>query len=489
MSTVAGKRKLKAQQTAGGQPPRVALPDVTTYTRALNFLDSLVDFERRKTIRVNPDQFNLDRMKRLCASMGDPHKACPTVHVAGSKGKGSTCAMIAAMLRANGLTVGLYSSPHLVDVRERVRILRPTQDAIALPQGEMIPQAAFTRHVADVQPHCGDAEQRPTYFDALTAVAFKHFAQEKVDIAVIEVGLGGRLDSTNVVEPLVSVVTSISEDHLAQLGPTIEHVAREKAGIFKAGTTAVTCEHVDERVLPVLQQQAKTVGTTLKVLGRDLEFTQRFEASRMLGRHNRIGFESDLTCFDHLSVPLLGEHQATNCGLAIAAIDELRRRGLKLTEANCVAGLTGLTFAGRLDVLRDEPLVIADAAHNPASIEAAFRGIGQHFAADHTVVIFGCCDDKDVDGMLGKLVGGADKVIFCRIDNVRSADPKELATRYHETFGRAAQSAETLETALRLARRGMADDDLLLLTGSFYLVGMAKKLLAERAAARVKPAA
>jgi dihydrofolate synthase/folylpolyglutamate synthase len=484
-----GAQKLKRHQTLsveGGDGVSAAVAevrnlDITTYARAVRYLDSLIDFERRKVVRFTPEQFNLDRMRGLCRELGDPHLKYPTIHVAGSKGKGSTCAMIAAMLRAAGLTVGLYSSPHLVDVRERVRILRPGRDPLELPQGDMIPQAAMARLVAEVQPHCENARLRPTYFDALTAVAFQHFAEQQVDVAVIEVGLGGRLDSTNVVEPIVSVVTSISEDHLAQLGPTIADVAREKAGIFKPETVAITCEHADERVMPVLRQQAKDAGAELKVLGIDLEFTQRFEASRMLGRHNRVGFETERTRLDHLSVPLFGEHQATNCGLALAAVDEAKRHGLKITDHAMVAGLDGLTLEGRMEVLRREPLVIADCAHNPASIEALFRGIGQYFEADSTTVIFGCCDDKDVAGMLRQLAAGADKTIFCRVDSVRSADPRELQQRYLDDHARSSQAADTLDEALRLARRGVTDDDLLVITGSFYIVGAAKKRLAKKA--------
>ena len=497
MSPGPAAAKLKTRQTPArrGRPvPRTALKPVaesqpiTTYARALRFLDTLSDFERRRIVRYTPENFNLDRMRTLCRKLGDPQKKFQSVHVAGTKGKGSTCAMVAAMLRAAGLTVGLYSSPHLVDVRERVRVLRPTQDAKRLPQGEMIGETAFAELVAKVEPLVAKARLTPTYFDALTAVAFRHFADEGVDIAVVETGLGGRLDSTNVLEPLVTAVTPISLDHVRQLGPTVADIAREKAGIFKPGAAAVTVPQAFEGVIDVLRRAAQDAGTTLKVLGDDIEFTHRFEASRMLGRHNRVGFETERTSFDHLSVPLLGEHQAINCGLALAVVDELKARGVAITDAHCQRGLDGLTLEGRMEVVRQNPTVIVDCAHNAASVDALLRGIGQHFAYDALHVIFGCCVDKDVEGMLARLVGGADKVTFTRVDSVRTADPRDLQSIYAEKFNRLAHAEDTLAGALGHVRRSVGSDDLVVITGSFYLVGMAKKLLADRAAKGRRPA-
>ncbi|MEM7807198.1 MAG: folylpolyglutamate synthase/dihydrofolate synthase family protein [Planctomycetota bacterium] len=453
---------------------------------AAAWLSSLANFEQRPTkADGQTPHFGLERIEALCDKLGNPHQTVPAVHVAGTKGKGSTCAMTAAMLRACGHRTGLYTSPHLVDVRERIRVLEPTADAQALPQGEMIGQADFDACIEKVAKAAKAAKVTPTYFDALTAAAFVYFAEQELDIMVVEVGLGGRLDSTNVLTPLVSVITPLSLDHTQQLGPTLSHIAREKAGIIKPGVTAITCLQPDEATLGVLQDVAKERKTHLRVLGEDVEFTWRFEASRMLGRNNRIGFETDRLLFDHLAVPLLGEHQAVNCGLALTAMDELAIRGVEgITSEACAKGLDGLTFDGRLEVIRDEPTVIADAAHNAAGIDALFRAVGQHFTYDASVVIFGCAADKDTDAMLDKLMAGADKVIFCPIDSPRSANPRELQKVYHDAFGRMSQTAGSLQDALRLARGALTDDDLLVITGSFHLVGEAKRILARKAAAR-----
>ena len=202
---------------------------IYSYSKALKFISTLSDFEHLRIVRYNSDNFNLERMRILLKKLGNPQDHFRSVHVAGTKGKGSTCAMIAAMLQANGYKVGLYTSPHLIDVRERFTI-----------NGEMIPQANFARLVHLMEPMVARIKPTPTYFDILTAVAFKYFADSKIDIGVIETGLGGRLDSTNVIRPEVTAITSISHDHNAQLGPTLGHIATEKAGIFKHGIPAVS---------------------------------------------------------------------------------------------------------------------------------------------------------------------------------------------------------------------------------------------------------
>ena len=432
--------------------------------RANKFLATLADFEKLRIVRYNNDNFDLDRMRGLLKKLGNPQDKFRSVHVAGTKGKGSTSTMIAAMLRACGYKVGLYTSPHLIDIRERIVI-----------NGDKIPSADFARILREIEPIVQRAKPMPTYFDVLTAVAFKYFADQKVDIAVIETGLGGRLDSTNVLKPEVTAITSISKDHMQQLGYTLEKIAEEKAGIFKPGVPAVTVTQ-DPSVEPVLQRVAQRVGAPLDVCGKTIEFSYRFESSRMLGRHNRVCLTTQTSKFEHLAVPLFGEHQAINCGLALAVIDKLKGRGIPIDDDKAMEGLSKTVIEGRMEVVKHAPpQVIVDGAHNAASIDAMMKAIGQHIPYDSMIVIFGCCGDKDVDGMLERITSGADKVIFTRVNNIRSSDPHELAARYVELYGKMAQVAETLEEALSIANRAVTKEDLICITGSFYLVGEAKK--------------
>jgi dihydrofolate synthase / folylpolyglutamate synthase len=442
----------------------------SAYQKAMRFLASLADFERLRIVRYNNENFNLERMRTLLKRIGNPQNEFKSVHVAGTKGKGSTCSMCCSMLEATGYKVGLYTSPHLVDIRERIVV-----------NGQMIPHAEFARLARLIERAASKMRMRPTYFDALTAMAFKWFAEQDVEIAIVETGLGGRLDSTNVLKPEVTAITSISRDHMQQLGNTLTAIAAEKAGIFKSGVPAVTVIQ-DPGVEEVLRQAAEKIGTVLDICGKTIEFSYRFESSRMVGPHNRICLTTPNSRFEHLAVPLVGEHQAVNCGLALSIIDRLKMRGIPINDNRVMEGLAKATLAGRMEMVNQAPRVLVDGAHNAASLEALMKAIGQHIPYDSMVVIFGCCSDKDIPGMLQQITGGADKVIFCPIKNVRTADPEELAARYVELYGKMAQVAQTLDEAINIANRAVTKEDLICITGSFYLVGEAKKLIAARGA-------
>jgi dihydrofolate synthase/folylpolyglutamate synthase len=433
----------------------------------LKYLYAQTDYEQMLRVRYNRDTFSLDRMHRLVGELGNPHRKLLTVHVAGTKGKGSTCTMLAAMLEACGLKVGLYTSPHVCDIRERIVI-----------NGGKITQAGLAKLISRVEPIIEKmAPDKPTFFEIFTAIAFKYFADEAVDLAVIETGLGGRLDSTNILTPAVCGLTSISMDHMHQLGHTIGAIAQEKAGILKADIPAISCPQTPE-AKRVLRKVAKAVGAPLVFTGEEVEFSYRVESSRKDGCHTRICLTTPRSKFEHLVVPLWGEHQALNCGLALAMFDQLKLRGLELDDAKAIEGLSKVRLSGRMEIISQDPRILVDGAHNAASVQALMRAIGQHIPYDSMVMVFGCAADKDIQGIMDQVSTGADKVIFTRAaNNLRACRPEDLAEIYAERSGREAQVCQTLTEALRVAACAASREDLVCVCGSFYLVGEAKTLL------------
>jgi dihydrofolate synthase/folylpolyglutamate synthase len=417
-------------------------------------------------VSYNHTTFNLSRMNRLLGSIGNPHKKLKCVHIAGTKGKGSTAVMISGMLRANGLKVGLYTSPHVQSIRERICV-----------NDSWISEADFVRCVNAVLPFVRGAKgTKPTFFELITAMGFLYFAEQGVDIAVIETGLGGRLDATNVLRPEVCAITSISLDHTAQLGNSLELIAEEKAGIFKAGIPAISAPQ-PEGVKSVLRRIAERQGAPLQFTGDEIEFSYRFESSRLAGPHGRVCLSTPTSYFEHLSVPLPGEHQAINCGVALSVIDALKSRGFALDDQKAVEGLADARLPGRMEIIHEEPKVLVDGAHNAASIEALMRTIGQSVSYDSMIVIFGCQTGKDIPGMIRHIQLGADKIIFTRSTAPNAAEPQVLAAVYQEQSGSIAQTCNSLEEAMRIAQRAVSSEDLICITGSFYLVGEAKRLL------------
>ena len=433
----------------------------------MKYLFAQTDYEQMLRVRYNRDTFSLDRMKSLAKALGNPQFKYRTVHVAGTKGKGSTCTMLAHMLKACGFKVGLYTSPHICDVRERIQI-----------NGDMISQAALTRLICRAEPIIERmAANKPTFFEIFTALAFQHFADEKVDVAVVETGLGGRLDSTNVMKPAVCGLTSISMDHMHQLGPTLAKIASEKAGILKAKTPAISVPQTPE-TKRVLRKAAREAQTRLMFTGDDIEFSYRVESSRTAGCHTRICLTTPRSRFEHLPVPLLGEHQALNCGLALALLDELKNQGMKIDDSRAVQALAKVYLPGRMEMVQEDPRILVDGAHNADSMRALMRAIGQHIPYDSMVMVFGCAGDKDICGMIAEIATGADKVIFTQAStNPRAAKAKDLAEVYEEATGRVGQLAENLDEALRIARSAVSREDLICVCGSFCLVGEAKYLI------------
>jgi dihydrofolate synthase/folylpolyglutamate synthase len=435
-----------------------------TYKEAMKYLFAQTDYEKQERLRYNVTTFNLKRMEKLLSLLGNPHKKVPTVHIAGTKGKGSTATMLAKMLESNGYKVGLYTSPHVVHLHERIAV-----NSRMISDSQMF--GLLNRvHAPVTKMSKTDA---PTFFEIMTALAFMHFVDSDVDVAVIETGLGGRLDSTNVIKPEVVGITSLSIDHQNQLGSTIDSIAKEKAGIFKRGVPAVTVQQAPE-ALRVLKSKALAVKAPLSITGKDIDFSYRFETSREHGPHTRICLTTKTSKFEHLRVPLHGKHQAINCGLALAMLDKLKASGYEIDNDKAAAGLKEVSLAGRMEMICHDPRIMIDAAHNAASIRALVHAIGQNVPYDSMVIIFGCNSDKDVAGMLAQLQYGADKVIFTRSNSAKAMSPQDLSDMYTEICGKMCQAASSLGEALQLARSAVCQEDLICITGSFYLIGQAK---------------
>ena len=461
LKTIGKKRTKKSPSKVAKVKSKKAFKN---YKEAIKYLYERTDYEEEKHLRYNVTTFNLERMEKLLSLVGNPHKKIPTVHIAGTKGKGSTATMLAKMLEANDYTVGLYTSPHVVHLHERIVV-----NSKMISEPEML--GLLNRIYAPVEK-IAETEQ-VSFFEIMTALAFMNFVDADVDIAVIETGLGGRLDSTNVIRPEVVGITSLSIDHQHQLGDTIDSIAREKAGVFKRGVPVITVEQEPE-AMRVLRLRATAVKAPLSVTGSDIDFSQRFETSREDGPHTRICLTTPMSKFEHLRVPLYGKHQAINCGLALAMLDKLKASGYEIDDEKAIEGLNDVSLTGRMEMICDDPRIMIDAAHNAASIRALIHAIGQNIPYDSMVVIFGCNSDKDVGGMLHELRYGADKVIFTRSKSAKAMSPEELADMYTEMCGKMCQTAISLGEALRLAKSAVDREDLICITGSFYLIGQAK---------------
>lgn len=455
------------KRTKSSSPKVVAVKakkPFSNYAQAMDYLLARTDYEKQERVRYNVTTFSLERMRKLLSLLGDPHDKFRTVHIAGTKGKGSTATMLARMLESNGHVVGLYTSPHLVHLHERIVV-----DSQMITESEML--GLMNRIHASVEKLSNS--DPPTFFELITALAFMHFADRKVDIGVIETGLGGRLDSTNVIQPQVVGITSLSIDHKLQLGDTLDRIALEKAGVFKKGIPAITVQQ-EAAAMSVLKEQAIAVKAPLSITGADIDFSFRFETSREHGPHTRICLSTATSKFEHLRVPLHGKHQAINCGLALALLDKLKSSGYRIDTDKAADGLHRVTLAGRMEMICDDPRIMIDGAHNAASIRALIHAIGQNIPYDSMVVIFGCNTDKDIVGMLNELQYGADKVIFTRSSSPKAVPPQELADLYTEICGKMYQTSSSLGEALQLARSAVGREDLICITGSFYLIGQAK---------------
>lgn len=450
---------------------------------ALAFLYSRIDYERLVAAPYGANTFKLDRMQELLARLGNPEAGLPIVHVAGTKGKGSTSAMIASVLSATGRSTGLFTSPHLDRLEERMAVdgRQCTAEELVDLVDRIKPVAAAMDAASSTDQGCPSG---PTYFELTTALALLHFAARRVNAAVLEVGMGGRLDSTNVCQPQVAVITTISFDHTKQLGNTLAAIAREKAGIIKPGIPVISGVLPDEP-REVIAARARELGSPLIQMGRDFEFTyappKAVDECADLGR---LDFRSQQPCLQTLlgvRCGLLGRHQAHNAAVALATIGELRRQSWSIPEDAIRAGLAGVRWPARVEVVGRRPTVIIDAAHNTASVSALVDTLAESFRRQRRVLIFATTRDKDVPGMLKLLLSEFDEIVFTRYtNNPRFVPPEELAAIASQMGARTVRVCPDPASAWRLVHSFARPEDLICVTGSFFIAAEMRHEIARR---------
>ena len=405
--------------------------EISDYATALEFLYGLQIFGAN---------FGLDNTRKLAALLGNPQGKLRFIHVAGTNGKGSTCAMLESIYRTAGLRVGLFTSPHLISFRERIQVNR-----------QLIPEADLIRLVKEIQPLLKQfpADNHLTLFEVVTVMALKYFAEQKCDLVIWETGLGGRLDATNIVTPLASVITNIAFDHEQWLGNTLEKIAAEKAGIIKLGVPVVTAAGQPE-VLAVIEQVARQNHSSLEIVNPE-----------RLART--------------LAPPMLGEHQKLNATLALATVEVLKN-AIPVNAETIGAGLANVNWPGRLQLVQkpNGQKILLDGAHNMAGAEALRAALKRDFSGVSPLLIFGALGDKNWSGICRRLAPLADKIITVPVASERTANANELA----EVFCAANPGATVVAMAnLYEALIACKDEPFVVITGSLYLIGEALELL------------
>lgn len=450
-----------------------------SYEEALDYLYSFVDYGAVRPAQYSPETFDLQRMVRFMADFGDPHRRYPSLHIAGTKGKGSVAAMCASALRTGGYRTGLYTSPHLLEFGERIQV-----------DGEHIPRAAVAALVerlrARVPEHPGI-----TTFELTTALAFLYFEQAQVDVAVLEVGLGGRLDATNIVTPRVAVITSLSYDHQSLLGHTLGEIAGEKGGIIKPGVPVVTAPQPPE-ALAVLEQVAAARGAPLTRVGHDWLYRPREQS--LAGQTFEIWSAREaqqinaLRALGHaaawrpevMELSLLGQHQVENGAVAYAALQALREQGVPLAPWAIRAGLHATRWPGRFEVVSQQPALVLDGAHNADSAAKLAATVREYYAGRPVTLVFGASSDKDVAGMLRALLApetGVRRVVVTQAVHPRAQEPEALAALVAQLAppdSVSVQTAPTVAQAVAEAVQGAGPEEVIVATGSLFVVAEAR---------------
>lgn len=444
-----------------------------SYQETLDYLYSFVDFSLTKATRYSAEQFDLARMQALVEQLQHPERTFAIIHVAGTKGKGSVAAMCQSVLTSEGYRTGLYTSPHLHDYAERIQI-----DGHSIPHEELVALVEEIKPVLETIPQI-------TTFEITTALAFLYFSRQKVDVAVIEVGLGGRLDATNVVIPVVSVITSLSYDHMFLLGNTLAEIAGEKCGIIKPGVPVVVSPQQDEALL-VIEKIAEQRGAPIILVGR--EYLYRDISRSLSGQTMQVWTPGEQPQVDeyiqsgemlewepnHLTIPLLGYHQITNAATAYAALQVFAEKALPISDAAIHRGFANTIWPGRFEVLRQVPPVVIDCAHNRDSARKLRLALDDYFPGQPVILMFGASEDKDIHGMFVELMPRICEVIATRSYHPRAIEPEKLVEIAHQ-FGRPARIVPDVADALNEALSIAAGEKPVLATGSIFIAAGARE--------------
>ena len=399
--------------------------------------------------------FGLDNIRWLLDIVENPHHFIKTVHIAGTNGKGSTATMLTHILKEGGFRVGKYTSPHLVSFTERI-----TVNEKEITEKEVADITEYIRGKAIEK----DRNRSFTFFDFTTAIAFEYFRREKVDIAIIETGLGGRLDSTNVILPLLSIITNVAYDHTDQLGSSLGNIAFEKAGIIKQGVPIITaCEGISEKII---EDRAKELHCQAYTLNRDFFYEKIND--------QRLAYKGISRNFGDVFVNLFGDHQLANCALALCAAEVLSSLGFFVEDDAILRALSRVTWQGRLEKVKEGPLVFLDAAHNPHGVHALSEFMHTHFLDKKKILVFGVMKDKEYEKMLEEIVPAMDTVILTKPNTERALSPYSMQACLENAI-----ITDTMKKALEKARKLATEKDLILVTGSFYTIGEAKTIINE----------
>ena len=434
------------------------------YSQAEEYLcNNFIDYERIPVSYTSSD-YSLRHVEELLHRMGDPHLAAKTIHIAGTKGKGSVAAMIAQVLSVSGYKTGLYTSPHLHNLRERIKV-----------DGNLISQSEFAALVTEVKPYFEAISHDPlyrqlTFFEALTALAFAYFERKGASFQVLEVGLGGRLDATNVAKPEVCIITSVSLDHTEVLGNSLEKIAYEKAGIIKPGCDVVTSPQ-PQKVTSVINDVCRKRGAKLVQVDEDVIwhkiagdlYHQSFVVEGKMGNY-------------HLTIPLLGDYQLENAATAVTALETLASQGFAISARDIIQGLAQVKWPGRFQILNQQPIVMVDGAHNIASVKRLAENIKGYFDYDQIFLILGISCDKDIPGIVGELISLSPQVIVTRSSHPRAASPSTIASEFAKR-GIKPKTAEDVSQALSQTLSTASKRDLICVTGSLFIVAEALNYL------------